>query len=402
MQKLIRSLAQKNDTKIVLVVLDGLGGLPINGQTELEAARTPNMDALARVSACGLHIPVAPGVTPGSGPGHLSLFGYDPLEHQIGRGILEALGLGMEVRITDVALRCNYATIDGGIIKDRRAGRIPTDLSTKLTERLREKIKKIDEAEVLFAPGMEHRFAVLFRFPGPLTAEASCITDTDPQKEGKAPLQPVAETKAAEPVARVAEKFIAKVGEVLRAEQKANFALLRGFSVMPDLVTFGDAYGLNPVAIATYPMYRGIAKLIGMQAPVVTGDVQAEIDYLRENYNAFDFFFLHVKKVDSYGEDGNFEQKKLRIEEFDLLLPQILALDPGVLMITGDHSTPALLKGHSWHPVPVLLRSPYVLGGLCSGFSERECTKGEFGIFHTTNLMSFALANAGRLKKFGA
>jgi 2,3-bisphosphoglycerate-independent phosphoglycerate mutase len=402
MQKIIKELIQKGDSRIILVVLDGLGGLPVNGKTELEAAATPNMDALAKTAACGLHTPVATGITPGSGPGHLALFGYDPLEHPIGRGILEALGLGMDVRDTDVCLRCNYATIENGLIKDRRAGRIPTDESRKITQKLQKAIQKIDDAEILLAPGMEHRFAVIFRFPQPLPPDAASINDTDPQKEGKAPLVPSGTTAAARHVASVAQKFIAKVEEVLRGEKRASYALMRGFSVMPDLLPFNEAYGLNSLAIATYPMYRGLAKLVGMQTPVVAGSVQDEIEFLRENYAKHDFFFLHVKKVDSYGEDGNFEEKSRRIEEFDVLLPQILDLKPDVLVITGDHSTPALLRGHSWHPVPLLLKSPYVLGGLCKGFSERECTKGELGIFPTVELMSLALANAGRLKKFGA
>jgi 2,3-bisphosphoglycerate-independent phosphoglycerate mutase len=402
MQQMIRKLIQKNGTKIVFVVLDGLGGLPVNGKTELETAATPNMDELAKTSACGLHLPVRMGVTPGSGPGHLALFGYDPIEYQIGRGILEALGLGMDVRKTDVAVRCNYATLEGGLIKDRRAGRIPTEESRKLTEKLQANITKIDDVQVSFAPGMEHRFAVLFRFPEPLPSDAASVNDTDPQKEGAAPLPPIAIGDSAEKVARIAEKFIAMVADVLAEEKKANFALLRGFSVLPHLLSFDDAYGLNALAIATYPMYRGLAQLVGMKAPSVTGDVQDEINFLKDAREEFDFFFMHVKKVDSYGEDGNFAGKCSRIQEFDALLPQILKIDPDVLIITGDHSTPALMKGHSWHPVPVLIHSPYVLGGLCNGFSERECTKGELGIFPTVNIMPLALANCGRLKKFGA
>ncbi len=402
MQKLVRGLIQTNATKIVLVVLDGLGGLPVNGKTELEAADTPNMDGLAQTGACGLHIPVAYGITPGSGPGHLSLFGYNPLEYQIGRGILEALGLGMDVRRTDIALRCNYATMEQGIIKDRRASRIPTDQSRKITEKLHSAITKIDDAEIHFAPGMEHRFAVLIRFPEPLAPGADSVNDTDPQKEGKAPLKPVAGAATAEGVARIAEKFVSRVAEVLKAEEKANYVLLRGFSVMPHLLSFKEAYGLDAVAIATYPMYGGLAKLVGMTTPMISGGVQEEIDFLKANYDKYDFFFVHVKKVDSYGEDGDFDGKRRRIEEFDILLPQISSLNPDVLIITGDHSTPALIKGHSWHPVPVLLKSPHVLGGLCNGFSERECTRGELGIFPTINLMPLALANSGRLKKFGA
>lgn len=402
MQKLVGSLIQKNSSKIILVVLDGLGGLPVNGKTELETASTPHMDSLARTSACGLHTPVAPGITPGSGPGHLSLFGYDPLEFQIGRGILEALGLGLEIRKTDVAVRCNYSTIKDGIIIDRRAGRIPTDQSRKLTERLQKEITRIDDAEITFAPGLEHRFAVIMRFPEELAKDAAYIPDTDPQQEGMAPLNPQPLSQSAGKVAAVAKKVIEQVHEILKNEERANFALMRGFSGMPDIPTFEQAYGLNALAIATYPMYRGLATLVGMQAPALEGSVEDEIAFLKDQYDNYDFFFLHVKKVDSYGEDGNFAEKTKRIEEFDALLPKIMELNPDVLAITGDHSTPALMKGHSWHPVPMLLKSPYVLGGLCSAFSERECFRGEFGIFPTIQLMPFMLANALRLKKFGA
>ncbi|MEW6109791.1 MAG: 2,3-bisphosphoglycerate-independent phosphoglycerate mutase [Nitrospirota bacterium] len=399
---MIKDLIQKNSTRIILVVLDGVGGLPVDGKTELETANTPNLDSLARNSACGLHIPVAMGITPGSGPGHLSLFGYDPIECRIGRGILEVLGLGLDVNRTDVAVRCNYATLSEGIIIDRRAGRIPTDQSRKLTEKLRNEISRIDEAEIIFAPGMEHRFAVLLRFPEPLEPDASMVSDTDPQKEGKPPQYPSPGAKNAERVSRIVEKLINSAHEILKNEKKANYVLMRGFSNMPHIPDFLEAFGLKALAIATYPMYRGLAKLVGMDTPAVEGGVQDEIDFLRKKYNEYDFFFLHVKKVDSYGEDGNFYEKTRRIEEFDIMLPQILELNPDVLIITGDHSTPALLKSHSWHPVPVLLSSPYVLGSLCESFSERECTKGELGIFPAVNLLPLALANSGRLKKFGA
>ncbi len=403
MQELIKPLIQKNSSKIIMIVLDGVGGLPnASGKTELETANTPNLDALARESACGLHIPVAHGITPGSGPGHLGIFGYNPIDCQIGRGILEALGLGMEVRKTDVAVRCNYATIKDGIIKDRRAGRIPTEQSKKLTEKLQKEIKKIDDTELVFAPGMEHRFAVLMRFPDNLAHDAAMIADTDPQKEGNAPLPPTPLSKNAGRVSKIAEKLIITAHEILKNEEKANFILTRGFSNMPHIPNFDEAFGLNALAIATYPMYRGLARLVGMKTPALEGGVEDEITFLKQQYNEYDFFFLHVKKVDSYGEDGNFEGKAERIGEFDKLLPLILELKPDVLVITGDHSTPAIMKGHSWHPVPVLLKSPYVLGGICKAFSERECVKGELGIFPALNIMPLALAHAGRLKKFGA
>jgi 2,3-bisphosphoglycerate-independent phosphoglycerate mutase len=401
-QKLIKDLIQKNNTKILLIVLDGLGGLPVNGKTELDAAHKPNLDMLAIKSACGLHIPVAMGITPGSGPGHLSLFGYDPIEWEIGRGVLEALGLGIELKKTDIAIRANYATIEGRIIKDRRAGRIPTDESRKITKRLREKIKNIGGVEIIFAPGMEHRSAIVLRFPELLPQGSASIKDTDPQKEGRPPVSVTPETSQAKKVANVVEKLISHIIDILKNEPKANFILLRGFSQVPDIPHFEEVYGLNALCIAVYPMYRGLARLIGMNAPPLKGDIREEIDFLKKNYDNYDFFFLHVKKIDSYGEDGNFKGKVSKIEEFDDALPEILGLNPDVIIITGDHSTPSILKSHSWHPVPLLLKSPYVLGNTCKAFTERECIKGELGIFSTVNLMSLALANAGRLKKFGA
>jgi 2,3-bisphosphoglycerate-independent phosphoglycerate mutase len=402
MQKLIKELIQKNNTKILLVVLDGLGGLPVNGKTELDIANTPNLDELATKSACGLHIPVSIGITPGSGPGHLSLFGYDPLEWDIGRGVLEALGLGIELKKTDIAIRANYATVEGGIITDRRAGRIPSDKSRKITEKLQKKIKEIDGVEIIFAPGMEYRFSIIMRFPKPLPPGSSSIKDTDPQKVGKPPLSVTPETPKAKKVAKITVKLISEILKIVKNEEKANHILLRGFSQVPDIPHFEAVYGLKALCIAVYPMYRGLARLIEMDAPALKGDIKEEIDFLKENYNDYDFFFLHVKKIDSYGEDGNFHGKASKIEEFDNALPEILSLNPDVLIITGDHSTPSILKAHSWHPVPILLKSPYVLGNTSNAFSERECIKGELGIFHAVNLMPLALANAGRLKKFGA
>jgi len=402
MQNIVRGLIQKSTSKIVLIVLDGVGGLPVDGKTELDAAYKPNLDSLAVRSACGLHLPVAAGITPGSGPGHLSLFGYDPVEWQIGRGVLESLGLGVELGKTDVAIRVNYATLEGGLIKDRRAGRIPTDESRKITVRLQEEIRRIDDAEVIFAPGMEHRFAVVLRFPEPLPQGSASIKDTDPQKEGMMPVPVTPETAQAGKVAMVVGKLIQDISYIIKNEPCANYILMRGFSQVPDIPHFAEIYGLKPLCIAVYPMYRGLARLIGMTAPALKGDLREEIDFLKANFNDYNFFFFHVKKIDSYGEDGNYPGKVSKIEEFDRFLPEILGLNPDVTIITGDHSTPSVLKGHSWHPVPVLLHSPYVLGDTVAAFSERECLKGELGIFPTVNLMPLALANAGRLKKFGA
>ncbi len=395
-------LVQKNESKIVMVVLDGLGGLPINGKTELEAASTPNLDALARVSATGLHIPVSHGITPGSGPGHLGIFGYDPLEYQIGRGVLEALGLGIELKNTDVAMRGNYATVKDGIIQDRRAGRIPTEEAQVLTEMLQNEIKSIDGVEIIFRQGMEYRFAVVMRFPEPLKEGSAMVNDTDPQKTGKPPLKPQPMNENSERVAKIAEKLINRANEVLRNQERANYVLLRGFSQVPHIPSFEENFGLRALAIAIYPMYRGLASLVGMDTPAVEGDIKEEIDFLIQKFNDYDFFFVHIKKIDSFGEDGNFDGKVKKIEEFDKYLPRILELKPDVLIITGDHSTPCLLKSHSWHPVPVILHAPYVLGGTSSSFTERECLKGELGIFPAKYILPLALANSGRLKKYGA
>jgi 2,3-bisphosphoglycerate-independent phosphoglycerate mutase len=402
MKQWFEELVQRNETKIVMVVLDGLGGLPVNGKTELEAASIPNLDALARASATGLHIPVSYGITPGSGPGHLGIFGYDPLEYQIGRGVLEALGLGIELKNTDVAMRGNYATVKDGIIQDRRAGRIPTEEARVLTERLQNEIKNIDGVEIIFRQGMEYRFAVVMRFPEPLIEGSAMVNDTDPQKTGKPPLRPQPMNERSEKVAMVAEKLIQKASDVLRDQNRANYILLRGFSQAPHIPSFEDNFGLRALAIAVYPMYRGLASLVGMDTPMVEGDIEEELNFLIQKFNEYDFFFVHIKKIDSYGEDGNFEAKVKKIEEFDKYLPRILELKPDVLIITGDHSTPALLKNHSWHPVPIILHAPYVLGGTSSSFTERECLKGELGIFPSKYILPLALANSGRLKKYGA
>ncbi len=394
--------------KILLTVLDGLGGLPVKeGKTELELAKTPNFDSLAKISALGLHIPVDVGITPGSGPGHLGIFGYDPLEIEIGRGVLEALGLGLEVRETDIAVRGNFATAEYSngkvVIKDRRAGRIPTEENRRIVERIRKEIKDVNGAEVIIKSGMEHRFALIFRFREPLPEGSDRIRDTDPQKVGAQPLPAVAETPEAEKVAELVNEFIQKAVKIIKDEPKANYILLRGFSKKPKLKTFEEKYGIRSACVAVYPMYRGLASLVGMDIVNPSGDsISDEIATLKDIWESYDFFFLHIKKTDSYGEDGNWQGKVGVIEEFDRNLPSILSLKPDVIAITGDHSTPSVLKGHSWHPVPLLVNSPYVLGGTSERFTERECLKGEIGIIPAKKIMNLLLANARLLPKYGA
>ncbi|HIC97169.1 MAG TPA: 2,3-bisphosphoglycerate-independent phosphoglycerate mutase [Aquificaceae bacterium] len=404
----VEEVIEQNGSKILLIVLDGVGGLPVkDGKTELELARTPNLDELTRRSATGMHVPVDFGITPGSGPGHLGIFGYDPLRYRIGRGVLEALGLGLEIRDTDIALRGNYATVErvNGriVVKDRRAGRLSTEENRRITERVRESVKDIDGVEVFIAPGMEHRVAVVLRFAEPLPEGSDRIRDTDPQVSGKEPLRPEGKGEKAQKVALVLERFVERVAELLRDEPRANYILLRGASQKPRLPTLEERFGLRACCIAVYPMYRGLARLVGMKIVDVEGSsLSDELNALERVWEEYDFFFLHVKKTDSFGEDGDWEKKVSVIEEFDRHLPHILALKPDVLAITGDHSTPSILRGHSWHPVPLLIHSPYVLGKTSDRFTERECLKGELGILPAHKIMNLLLANALRLRKFGA
>ena len=405
----LKPLLEKKGGKILLVVLDGLGGLPVreDGKTELELANTPNLDALAYRSACGMHIPVDYGITPGSGPGHLGLFGYDPKEYEIGRGILEALGLDMEVTERDIAIRGNFATVkyegDTPIVVDRRAGRIPTEENKRIVAKITERIKEIDGVKVFIKSGREHRVAIVLRFPEPLPPGSDRVNDTDPQAVGAPPLEAKGENPNAQRVAEIINKLSKAIAEVIKDEPKANYLLMRGVAQKPDIEPFPQKFGLKAVAIAVYPMYKGLAKLVGMEEANPKGETIAdEIETLKEVWNDYDFFFLHVKKTDSYGEDGNVEGKVKVLEEFDRELPKILELKPDVLIITGDHSTPCKVKGHSWHPVPLLIHSDYVLGRTSLAFTERECLKGELGIIPAHKIMQLALANAMRLKKFGA
>ena len=396
---LTRELHIRNDHKIVMMVADGLGGLPVEpgGPTELEAAKTPNLDALARRGVLGNSIPVLPGITPGSGPGHLGLFGYDPIRYVIGRGALEATGIGFHLHDHDVAVRCNFCTLDDqGNIVDRRAGRIPTEESTQLVEKLRS--IQIPGVEVFVEPVKEHRCVVVFRAPG----LGDRVADTDPQETGVPPLEPVGEDEASRKTAEVAAEFLRQARTILADQPKANFLTMRGFAEKPKLPSYEEVYGLKAAAIAVYPMYKGLAKLVGMEilGPVAT--LEEQIALLEEVYNDYDFFFVHFKYTDSTGEDGNFAAKVEKIEAFDAVFPRIEKLSPKVLIVTGDHSTPSYLRSHSWHPVPTLLVSDCCRPDGCEAFSEREALQGGLGHFEAKYLMSLALANAGRLGKYGA
>ena len=399
MHDLTRSLNQKNDSKIVMLVADGLGGLPQQpgGLTELESAKTPNLDALAQRGVSGLSIPVKPGIAPGSGPGHLGLFGYDPLQYVIGRGALEATGIGFQLGPKDVAIRGNFCTLDAsGKISDRRAGRISSEESAPLAVRLR--AVKIPNVEVFVEPVKEHRFVVVFRGEG----LGGNVHDTDPQKTGVAPLEPMAADATSSKTAQVAKEFISQATKLLAGEKKANGLTLRGFSARPNLPSYEEVYGLKAAAIAVYPMYKGLARLVGMEIVGKAQTLAEQIDVLEQNWNNYDFFFIHFKYTDSTGEDGNFAEKVKKTEELDASLPRINALKPTVLIVTGDHSTPSFLKSHSWHPVPTLLVSDCCRFDGNTEFGERACLQGGLGQFEAKYLMTLALSNAGRLGKYGA
>lgn len=395
----IRDLATPTPSKIVLLVIDGLGGLPDpdTGKTELETARIPNLDQVASSGICGMVDPVSRGITPGSAPGHLALFGYDPLEFTVGRGILEALGIDFDIQRGDVAARGNFCTIDAnGLVVDRRAGRISTEKNAELCSELSG--ITLDGAKLFVVPVKEHRLAVVFRGDG-LEAD---VSDSDPQREGLAPQPVIPHSPKAQKVANLANEFAARAKAGLANHHPANMVLLRGFSQHPDLPTMGDVFKLNAAAIAAYPMYRGLAKLVGMRILDTGSGISDEFDTLIQHYADYDFFFVHIKKTDSTGEDGNFDGKVQVLEEIDEQLPRILKLEPDVLVISGDHSTPALLKAHSWHPVPVALYSRWCRSDQVREFSELACSSGALGRFRSVEVMPLAMANALKLAKFGA
>ena len=393
-------ICRKTDSRIVLLVVDGLGGLPRpdTGRSELEIARTPNLDDLASRSACGVTTPVAPGITPGSGPGHLALFGYDPLKYVIGRGVLEALGIGIDLGSDDVAIRCNFCTLDAdGVLTDRRAGRIPTGESAPLVERLSR--ITVPGVEVLVQPVQDYRFVVVFRGEG-LDGD---VTDTDPQRTGFKPLRPTGKSEAAQRTSNLAAQFIEAACDILGGRDTANMILMRGFSRRPDWPVFGDKYNLSPGAIAAYPMYRGIANLLGMNVIPTGGDFDAELDTLSDHFDERDFFFIHYKPADAAGEDGDFDAKVRTLEELDKRIPRLLDLGADVVAVAGDHSTPSSMAAHSWHPVPLLINSQSTDAGIGSaGFNERECRSGYLGGLPATSLPLLLMAHAGKLDKFGA
>ncbi len=395
----LKSLHLANDGKLILLVLDGLGGLPHpdTGLTELESARTPNLDLLAREGIVGLSEPVGPGITPGSGPGHLALFGYDPIAGNIGRGALSALGIGLDLAPEDIGVRLNFCTIDaGGNVADRRAGRISTDLNRELVDDLSS--IEIDGVEIELATESQHRAVLVLRGAGLHPA----VRETDPQLTGVPPLAPDAVAPEAAATGAILKRFLDGVREVIGDRSPANFVLMRGYAGLPALESLEEIYGVKSACVAAYPMYKGLATIAGMDV-LDTGDTfPGEVAALQRHWDDYDFFFFHFKATDSLGEDGDFDGKVAAIEEVDAAIPNIVRLGPAALAVTGDHSTPARLRQHSWHPVPFLLHAEHAVPDAATAFGERACGAGSLGIFPARNTMSLLAGYAGRLKKFGA
>jgi 2,3-bisphosphoglycerate-independent phosphoglycerate mutase len=394
-------VVQDEGGSIVLLVLDGVGGLPDpeTGLTELEAARTPNLDRLARGAALGMQLPVAHGIAPGSGPGHLALFGYDPVTFDIGRGVLSALGVGFAVKPGDIAIRLNFASLDEqGRVTDRRAGRPSDEENRRLVTKLQENVRAPGGVQVFFESEKEHR-AVLVLRGRQLFAE---LGDTDPQEEGVPPLPAKALKPQAEETAQLLQEILDSAYEVLSDEKVANGILARGIDAYEPVPTFFERYMLRARAIAKYPMYRGVARLVGMDSGRVPDSDAETVDVLAESFDEYEFHFAHFKAMDSRGEDGDFDAKVKAIEAVDALMPRIEELKPDVLLITGDHSTPSRMRAHSWHPVPVMIVSPWARPQPDATFGERSCARGELGIVQGRELMTLALAHAGRLSKYGA
>jgi 2,3-bisphosphoglycerate-independent phosphoglycerate mutase len=395
----MKKISRTSPSKIVLLVIDGVGGLPHSetGKTELESARKPNLNRIARDSLCGLIDPVSPGITPGSAPGHLAIFAYDPVQYNVGRGVVEALGIDLELKPADIAARGNFCTVnDKGIITDRRAGRLATEKNTELCRSLNN--IAVNGAEISVLPVKEHRFVLILRGEA-LSPE---LADSDPQQAGLAPKKIEALSPQAQRTAEIANEFVSQASSLLQGKTPANMVLLRGFSRRPDIPFIPEIYKLKPAAIAMYPMYRGLARLVGMQVLPSGQSITEQLNSLRRYYADYDFFFVHFKSTDARGEDGNFRAKVQAIEELDNALPNLLSLDPDVLVITGDHSTPATLAMHSWHPVPFMLKSKWCRPDNVTEFSERACLAGGMGRFPATEIMPLAMANALKLDKFGA
>ena len=415
-------------SKILLTVIDGLGGLrhpgyPSDkyprGMTELQSAKLPNLDRFVQheLTVTGLVYPVRRGYIPGSGPGHLGLFGYDPFYYEVGRGAMEAADLPQgEIGVGDIIARFNFCTIDEDRkVVDRRAGR--TTDGKRLAKMLNERIPRINGATTKIISTKEHRGVFIIKARVGLDPR---ITDTDPQVNGKMilkarPIVNPGEREDTEPdamqAADIVNIYTSKAEEVLRKESPANGVILRGFSTIPDLPKFSTVYCLNAAAIAVYPLYRGLARILGMAVLGGAKNIEEEVELLNEHYDDYDFFYLHYKDPDARGEDGDFLGKVKTLEHFDGLLPQIISENSAkfekgefkfdVVAITGDHSTPSVVGGHTQHSVPLAINSNLMKGyDTTKHFTEEECISGSLGRLEGIELMPFLLSNARKLNKF--
>ncbi len=398
---MLKDLIRPHAGRILLVVADGLGGAPNgDGVTEMEMARRTHLDELASKSSLGLTDPIETGVTPGSVPAHLALFGYDPHEFWVGRGAVEARGLDLKLMREDLCIRANFCTIDRktGIVTDRRAGRIPTAKNEELVARIQSAMRKIDGIEVMVHSGMDYRFVVVLRGTGLSTK----LGESDPEKEGLRPRPITALTWRAERTSEVINEFLKKATELIKDEEKANYILLRGYAKPPDLEPINDRYWVRAACVAVYPAYKGLARILGMDVLDCGDTWESELNAVEQNLDRYDFFFLHLKELDKLGEDGNFARKVEQLGKLDSLVPRITKMGFDVIVITGDHSTPAVLKAHSWHPNPFLLWSPWVRREGKAEFTERGCARGQLGRMSALEVMPLVLANARKLAKFGA
>ena len=390
----------KEGGTIVFVVMDGLGGLPDpkTGLTELESANTPNLDGLSQKSSLGSLLPVGSGITPGSGPGHLALFGYDPLTSNVGRGVLSALGVGFELQAGDVAARINLATVDEkGVVLDRRAGRISDDEGRRVVSKVSEAIDNVDGVDITLVHEKENRAVLIMRGEN-LGVD---VAETDPQLVGMKTIEPEASCEGSERTAKVVKNLLERVDNILADESVANAFLIRGFGIHTGYPTFDERYGLSALAIAKYPMYRGVAKLVGMEIASTPSSNEDTVKTLESSFGSHDFYFLHFKDTDTRGHDEDFEGKMAAIEEIDAMLPRIMDLNPDVLVITGDHATPTLLGEHSWHHVPTMIHSKWTRPS-ADTFGETTCRTGDLGVIKGIELMPLMLAHALRLSKYGA
>jgi len=398
-------------SKILFIVIDGVGGLPLpeTGLTELETAFTPNLNKMASRGITGMSMPIAPGIAPGSGVAHLALFGYDPIKYAIGRGAIAAYGVNLDMEKGNVAVRVNFAGFSPeGAVMDRRAGRLSTEKNMKLCKMLRD--IKIPGVDIIVETVLDYRSVVIFKGEGLYPN----LSDSDPQRVGKSifPGEIKALDDESSSMKEIAIKFVNMANEILKEGAKGIAdlendqhvgILTRGYSWRPEIPSMKDLYKLNKLgAFATYPDYRGVAKIVGMEIAYTGDELEEQIDVLEKSIDKYDFFFFHVKKTDSAGEDGNFHKKVHLIEEFDNLVPRLEQLDIDVKVVTGDHSTPATFKGHSWHPVPFVLNGKWCRPDNVKGFSESQCEKGALGQFQATEAMLYALGMAGRIAKFGA